>query len=130
MQSHNLYSGHVNFPQAFNGIAPNAKGVLPPYMVTQGARATVTEPNHIIDEGLTYRFYHWFAADLDYRYSRFTSDAVGNFNSLFNGTTSTSTATDVVWRDGISDLRLSLGFTPLMGLLIRPGFHLLKPNSQ
>src|SRR5260370_2768202 len=89
------YSGPVNFTQAFNGIAPNATGVLTPYMVTQGARATVTEPNHIIDEALTYRFYHLFAAGLDYPYSRFTSDVLGNFNSLFNGTTSTTTAPDV-----------------------------------
>jgi len=124
------YSGPANFTQAFNGIAPNAGGVLTPYMVTQGARATVTEPNHIIDEGLTYRFYKWFAADLDYRYSRFTSDAVGNFNSLFNGTTPTTTATDVVWRDGISDLRLSLDFTPLRGLIIRPGVQLLKADVE
>jgi hypothetical protein len=98
--------------------------------VSQGAQATVTEPNHIIDQGLTYRFYKWWAADLDYRYSRFTSNAAGNFTSLFNGTTPTSATTDVVWRDGISDLRLDLDFTPLRGLIIRPGVQFLKADVE
>ena len=61
--------------------------MLAPYSVTQSARARVIEPNNILSQGLTYHVYDWWSVDLDYRYSRFTSNSVGNFQSLFNGTT-------------------------------------------
>ena len=77
----------MTFTQAFNGIAPGSTGALAPYTVSQSARATVIEPNNIVSQGLTYHIYRWWSADLDYRYSRFTSDSVGNYQSLLNGTT-------------------------------------------
>jgi hypothetical protein len=124
------YQGPVTFDQAFNGIAPNAAGVLAPYTVTQSARATVIEPNNILSQGLTYHVYDWWSVDLDYRYSRFTSNSIGNFQSLFNGTTPTTAATDIVWRDGLSDLSLSMDFTPLRGLVIRPGIQYMKSDVE
>jgi putative beta-barrel porin MtrB/PioB len=122
------YQGPVTFDQAFNGIAPNSANALAPYTVTQSARATVTEPNNIISQGLTYHLYHWWSADLDYRYSRFTSDSTGNFQSLFDGTTPTAAITNVVWRDGLSDLTFSMDFNPLPGLLIRPGVQFMRSD--
>lgn len=124
------YQGPATFDQSFNGIAPDATGALAPYSVTQSGRVKVTEPNHIIDQGLTYRLFNWWSLDLDYRYSRFTSDAVGSFQSLFNGATPTTAATDVVWRDGISDLRFSMDFRPLRGLILRPGVQFLKADVE
>jgi hypothetical protein len=124
------YQGPVTFDQSFNGIAPNATGVLTPYTVTQSARATVIEPNHILSQGLTYHIYNWWSVDLDYRYSRFTSNSIGTFQSLFNGTTPTSAATDVVWRDGLSDLTFSMEFTPIRGLVIRPGIQFMKSDVE
>jgi hypothetical protein len=98
--------------------------------VSQSARATVTEPNNIISQGLTYHIYRWWSADLDYRYSRFTSNSTGDFQSLFNGTTPTTAATDVVWRDGLSQLTFSMIFTPVRGLVIRPGVQLMKSDVE
>jgi len=124
------YQGPATFDQAFNGIAPNAGGVQTPYTVTQSARATVIEPNNIVSQGLTYHFLDWWGADVDYRYSRFTTNAVGSFQSLFNGVTPSTAATDMIWRDGVSDLTVSMDFTPLRGLMIRPGIELMRADVE
>jgi hypothetical protein len=124
------YSGPVTFDQAYNGIAPNAAGVQSPYTVSQSASATVREPNNIISQGLTYHLFDWWSLDLDYRYSRFTSSSIGSFASLFNGTTATTASTDVVWRDGLSDLTFSMIFKPLPSLIIRPGIQLMKSDVE
>ena len=124
------YAGPASLDQAFNGTAPGANGVLTPYTVSQSARAMVTEPNHIISQGLTYHIYDWWSVDLDYRYARFTSDSVGNFSSLFNGATATAATTDVVWRDGVSDLSLSMDFRPMRSLILRPGIQLMRTDVE
>jgi len=124
------YQGPATFDQAFNGIAPNAGGVQTPYTVTQSARATVIEPNNIVSQGLTYHFLDWWGADVDYRYSRFTTNAVGSFQSLFNGVTPSTAATDMIWRDGVSDLTVSMDFTPLRGLMIRPGIEMMRADVE
>jgi hypothetical protein len=54
--------------------------------------------------------------------------ALGNFESLFNGVTSTTGTTDNVWRDGVSDLTLSMAFVPLPGLNIRPGLEFMQTD--
>ena len=122
------YQGPVTFNEAFNGIAPGSTGANAPYAVSQSARATVIEPNNIISQGLTYHINRWWSADLDYKYSRFTTNAVGNFQSLLNGTTAATGTTDSIWRDGLSTLTFSMDFTPINGLVIRPGIQLMKSD--
>jgi hypothetical protein len=124
------YAGPVTFNQAFNGIAPSSGGPLAPYSVSESATATVAEPNHIINQGLTYRLFSWWSLDADYRYTRFTSDSTGNFQSLFNGTTATAGSTNVIWRDGQSDLSFSMDFTPIRSLIIRPGVQFMKSDVE
>jgi hypothetical protein len=124
------YTGPATMDSSFNGIAPNATSVLTPYTVSQSGRASVTEPDNIITQGLTYHLYHWWNVDLDYRYSRFTSRSVGDFSSLFNSTTPSTATTDAVWRDGISDLVFRMDFTPIPSLLLRPGVQLMKTDVE
>lgn len=124
------YVGPVTFDQAFNGIAPSSAGPLAPYTVSESARAMVTEPNNIIGQGLTYHLFSWWGLDLDYRYSRFTSDSIGNYQSLFNGTTAAAGKTEVVWRDGLSDFAFSMDFTPVRALVIRPGIQFMKSDVE
>jgi hypothetical protein len=123
------YSGPVTFNQAFNGIAPSSGGPLAPYSVSESANAMVTEPNHIINQGLTYHLFSWWSLDADYRYTRFTSDSTGNFQSLFNAT-ATSGSTNVIWRDGLSELAFSMDFTPIRSLIIRPGVQFMKSDVE
>ncbi len=90
----------------------------------------VIEPNNIITQGLTYHLFAWWSLDPDYRYSRFTSDSTGNYQSLLNGTTSAAGTTEVIWRDGLSDLDFSMDFTPIHTLLIRPGVQFLRSDVE
>jgi hypothetical protein len=124
------YQGPATLDQSFNGIAPNAAGTLAPYAVSQSGRATVSEPNNVVSQGLTYHLYPWWSIDLDYRYSRFTSNSVGNLSSLFNSTTASASVTNSIWRDGLSDLTLTMDFKPLKSLIIRPGVEYLKADVE
>jgi hypothetical protein len=124
------YQGPMTFDQAFNGTAPPPTATGTAYTVSESARATLTQPNHVLTQGLTYHFYPWWSADVSYKYSRFLSDSIGHFQSLFNGTTSATGTTDVIWRDGLSDLTLSMAFTPMHGLVIRPGIQLMKSDVE
>jgi hypothetical protein len=128
------YRGPATLDQSFNGIAPNSTAVLTPYNLSQSARVSVTEPSNTIHQGFTYRIRDWWDVNLDYRYSRFTSDSIGNFKSLFaqgtSGTTLSTGRSDVAWRDGLSDLDFNMDFTPTSTLVIRPGIHLMKADVE
>ena len=45
-----------------------------------------------------------------------------------NGTTASAATTNTMWRNGLSDLTFSMDFTPLKGLIIRPGIELMKAD--
>lgn len=126
------YSGPATFDQAFSGIAQtnSAATTFAPYNVSENARATVSEPNNIVNQGFTFHLKPWWDADLDWRYTRFTTDAVGDFYSLFDGKTSTSGKTTSVWRDGTNELDFAMGFTPAPNLVLRPGVTLLQSNVE
>ena len=124
------YQGPVAFDQAFNGTAPNSASVQTAYTLTQNARASVIQPNNIISQGLTYHVYRWWSVDAVYKYSRFTSNSTGTYNSLLNGTTSNAGTVNTVWRNGLSDLTISMDFTPVKGLIIRPGIELMKADVE
>jgi len=128
------YRGPANFDQSFNGIGPNSATTVAPYTIAQSGRATLSEPDNVVSQGLTYHFFDWWSADVDYRYSRFTSNAVGDFQSIFTtpptAPVTTTAETDVVWRDGLSDLNIAMDFTPVHGLIIRPGIQLLRSDVK
>jgi hypothetical protein len=65
---------------------------------------------------------------VDYRYSRYTSEATSTVQSLFNGTTANSGDDFVVWENGLSDLDFNMVFTAGRGLVIRPGIRLSKSD--
>ena len=120
------YRGPATFDQSFNGYYTATN----PYTVSENARAAVSEPNNIVNQGFTFHIKPWWDADLDWRYSRFTTDALGNFHSLFNGTTAKTGQTTMVWREGTNQLDFAMGFTPAPNLVIRPGITLLQSNVE
>lgn len=124
------YQGPATLDQAFNGIAPSSTGPLAAYTVSESARANVIEPNHIASQGLTFRVFDWWSFDLDYRYSRFTTDSIGTYQSLFNGVTPSSGTTEVQWRDGLSDFSFQMDFTPFRSLVIRPGIQFRRADVE
>jgi hypothetical protein len=124
------YQGPVTFVQEYNGTAPNSAGTLAPFSVSESARATVIQPNNILTEGLSYHAWHWLSLDVDYKYSRFTSNSTGNYQSLLNGATSATGTTNEMWRDGSSDFTFSMDITPSHALVIRPGIQLMKSDVE
>ncbi len=126
------YRGPANFDQSVSGIAPNATAVNTPYTFSQSGRATVSEPDNIVNFGLTYQINEWWSVNADYRYSRMSSEGVGNFTSLFSQDTTvpvgSSGTDDIIWRDGLSDLDINFDFTPIRTLVIRPGIHFMKAD--
>jgi hypothetical protein len=138
------YQGPATFDQSFAGIAPNSTSALAHYTVSQSARDTVSEPDNIFYQTLTLKLRDWWEVIADYRYSRFTTNAAGNFSSelgivtnptaaagqQITNTTTYSGPDAFIWRDGLSDFDLSMVFTPTPSLTLRPGVRLLKADVE
>ena len=136
------YQGPATFDQSYSGVAPNSSGALAPYTVSQTARDTVSEPDNILYQTFTFKPKDWWEIIVDYRYSRFSTNSVGNFSSVLGivtnptaptpitSTTSSSGPDSFVWRDGLSDFDFSMLFTPTSSLTLRPGVRLLKADVE
>jgi hypothetical protein len=136
------YQGPATFDQSYSGLAPNSSGAIAPYTVSQTARGMVSEPDNILYQTLTYKVKDWWEVLVDYRYSRFSTNTVGNFSSVLGivtnpagstpitSTTPSSGPDSFVWRDGLNDLDFSMLFTPTSSLTIRPGVRLLKADVE
>jgi hypothetical protein len=126
------YRGPATFDQSVNGIAPGSTGAQTPYTLSQSGRVKVTEPDNIFNLGFTCQINEWWSLNADYRYSRMTSEGIGNFGSLFSQNTPTATASsgtdDIVWRDALSDLDINFDLTPIRTLVVRPGVHFMKAD--
>jgi hypothetical protein len=119
------YSGPATFDQSFSGVNPPDA-----YAVSETGRATVSEPNNIVQQGFTFHIKPWWDIDLDYRYSRFTTSTEGNFSSLFNGTTPASDEYASNWKFGLHEADFKMIFTPLNNLVISPGVQLYQSDVE
>jgi hypothetical protein len=118
------YNGPASFDQSFDGTNPAQ------YAVSESARVNVSEPNNIIEQGFTADVKPWWDINLDYRYSRFTTNTEGNFTSLLNGATAASGAVANDWRDGLHQLDFDMTFTPRANLVVRPGISWFKSDVE
>jgi hypothetical protein len=124
------YRGPALQDFSFGGIAPNSSGALAPYTASEAGRAQVTEPSHAVNQGFTWRTRDWLAVNVDYRYTRYTSDAISTVESIFNGALAGTGQDEVVWTSGVSDLEFSMTLTPIDNLVIRPGIRLSKADIK
>ena len=125
------YKGPASFDQSFNGTGPTATtGVLAPFSVSQSARGTVSAPDHIISQGLTYDVNSWWTISADYRFSHLASHGVGTLSSLLNTTTTATSTPDIEWTNNISDFSFQMDFTPIGTLVLRPGLRLFRANIE
>jgi hypothetical protein len=88
--------------------------------------ADLTETNHVIDQGFTYRIRDWWNWHTDYRYVRFDQEADANFRSLRDGLVETEGELESGWDYGLHILDTSLEFIPARSLVLRPGLRLMK----
>jgi hypothetical protein len=68
--------------------------------------------------------------DVDYRYLRFSSEAVSSLESLLNGTTLSTGGDDIIWRNGLGDLNVGMNFRPVKNLTVHPGIRFLKSDIE
>ena len=127
------YSGPATLDQSFSGVNPPTT-----YTVSQSGRVQVSEPNNIAEQGLTFHIKPWWDIDLDYRYSRFTTEATGTFTSTFTAITGGVAALPVAsseenannWKFGLHEGSLKMIFTPLNNLVISPGVTMYKSDAE
>jgi hypothetical protein len=120
------YRGPVSQDASFNGTARLVGTTTGPYAVSQSDRAQVTEPNHVIDQGFTLKLGDMWNFHADYRYSRFTQEAVLDAHSLRDGTTAASGEEQSLWRYGLQTLDVAFEFLPSTKVIVRPGVRFLK----
>ena len=122
------YRGPATLDAAYDGSArTNSSGTqVAPYGVAWSSRAQLTEPMHILDQGLSLKITDWWTLHADYRYSRFTEDSTATFHSLFNAVTPADGEVNNTWRLGMHQVDLNLEFIPTRSLIIRPGIRYLK----
>jgi hypothetical protein len=139
------YRGPASFDQSYNGMLQTGSDpvtdepIYGPYSVSQNARATVSEPNNIVEQGFTFKVKPWWDIDLDYRYLRFSTTTEGLFSSLLNEedpdtglieTESFSGEASNDWKYGMHQLDFNMMFTPKSNLVIRPGVTLFKTDVE
>lgn len=127
------YQGPATLDQTFSGVNSSTD-----YIITQSGRSHVSEPNNIIQQGFTFHVKPWWDIDLDYRYTRFTTDVTGDFLSVFTGTTDGVTtlpasANETVnnnWKFGLHEADLKMIFTPANNFVISPGVTVYKSDVE
>jgi hypothetical protein len=125
------YQGPASLNMSFDGIArTNTGGTTDaPYAISLTTTANVTEPNHVVDQGFTYKVNEWWNVLLDYRYSRFTADSTADFRGV-NAATVTAGISSNQWRMGTSTLDFNMAFSPTASLLVRTGVRFLKEDVE
>jgi len=125
------YRGPASLDMSFDGIArTNAAGTTDaPYALSLSTRANVTEPNHVIDQGFTYKVREWWSVLLDYRYSRFTVDSDAQFRTVDTLNVNTGESSNQ-WRIGTHTADFNMTFTPISSLLVRTGVRYMKSDVE
>jgi hypothetical protein len=131
------YRGPATLDMSMDGSARTSNAaVVAPYLVSLTTSARVTEPNHVVDQGFTYKINEWWNALLDYRYSQFMVDAAAQFRSVnsngaaFGGTNVSTGASSNHWFIGTHTLDYNMSFTPAASLLIRTGLRYVRNEVE
>lgn len=122
------YKGPASLNAAFDGIArSNTAGTaFAPYTVSAVSHASLTEPNHILDQGFSFELSPTWNFHLDYRYARFDVESEGSFRSVTNGTPAPAEETALNFKDGQHILDAAIEYAPAKQFLVRPGIRLMK----
>jgi hypothetical protein len=126
------YRGPDTLQAAFAGSARTNTGgtAFAPYTVSMDGQANLTEPNHITDQGFSFKIKDWWNLHADYRYSRFTLDSQATFHSLRDGTTAIDGEVANKWLMGTHLLDVNMEFLPTHSLVVRPGLRYLKRDIE
>jgi hypothetical protein len=130
------YNGPFDGTATFQGAArSNAGGTTDsPYIVTVTGQGRAKAPSQVIGQGVTFRALDRWSFDVDYRYTRLSSDASGSFGSLialYSGATNpqAAAATDAIsWRQTLQTADITATYSTGRALTIRPGVRFMERN--
>lgn len=129
------YRGPFSLDAAYQGTARTNNGgtAFSPYDVTVTARGSASTPNHVVEQGLTWRPGNLWALDVAYRYSRSETDARAQLGSVVArypvaAAAPTSTTEDVstTWRSTLHSVVIASTWSPTPALTVRPGFRVSR----
>jgi hypothetical protein len=136
------YTGPDTVNASYIGNARTNSGgtTIAPYALSLNSRAHVTEPTHMIEQGLTAKIRDWWNFYADYHYTRSTTDGLQNFASVFNGAITPSITVDCAspyqqgtcnnWVIGTHLVDLNMEFVPTSSLVIRTGIRYMKRDVE
>jgi hypothetical protein len=126
------YRGPDTLRATFTGTARTNSGgtAFAPYTVFMDGRANLTEPNHVIDQGFSFKIKDWWNLHADYRYSRLTQTSEATFHSLRDSTTAIDGEVANKWLLGTHQLDVNMEFIPTHSLVVRPGISYLKRDIE
>ena len=126
------YKGPSSVQAAFDGTARTNSGgtAFAPYSVENNGHADLTEPNHVVDGGISVKITDWWNWHVDYRYSRFLVDSLAKYNSLRDNTIQNEGDVTYQWRSGTHLVDTNMEFMPTRGLIIRPGIRFMSRNVK
>lgn len=133
------YRGPFSLDAIYQGTARTNTGgtTFSPYDVAVTARGSASTPNHVVDQGVTWRPRRQWAFHVNYRYSHSTTVAQAELHSVvakYPGVTAipTSTTEDVVttWRRTLHSVAVASTWSPTPALIVRPGFRLSRRNVE
>jgi opacity protein-like surface antigen len=128
------YNGPFTLDAVFQGIARSNTGGTTdsPYDVSSTAQGRTSAPSQVIGQGLTYRPFERWTFDVDYRYSRFSSDSSGSLGSLialYSGAANPQAASetdDISWRQSVQTADITTTISPSRAFTLQPGIRLME----
>ncbi len=126
------YKGPSSIQAAYTGTArTNSGGTADaPYYITDNGHANVTEPNHVVDGGVSVKLTDWWNWHADYRYSRFVVDSLASFGSLVDLVSANAGDKTYQWRSGTHLVDTNMEFLPTRGLILRPGIRVMSRDVK
>lgn len=125
------YAGPAGLEASYDGRARvNTTGsAVAPYALSLDTRSQVTEPTHVLDQGVTWELADRVSVLADYRYERIAIDGTADFTSIFDGALQTGTSIDQ-WQDHRHQIDADLELMPRADLLIRAGVRYLHHDVR
>ena len=124
------YSGPLSQNASFNGVARITGTTLGSYSVVEDDRGHVSEPNHVVDQGATFKLTNTWNLLADYRYSRFRQDAVLDVFTLRDSVTPTPGEAETGWHYDSNRIDVALEFAPGSKILVRPGIRFMTRDVK
>lgn len=119
------YRGPAAMDSAFVGNVRTSSNpeTFEPYSVSYDSRAHLTEPNHVIDQGLSVKIRDWWNVHFDYRHTRFDINSMAEFRSDDIPSGVQAGEEEIKWKYRTHQADVTMEFIPNRSVIIRPGIR-------